>query len=121
MKDLLSGSQNYSENDDGITDGSVEVGEVLAVKSSPREGKAGTNLFGEAIIPKPPEDIRILIGEGAKLVNNETVAVAAIAGRPVLEGKKIKALKVLPIFTVAGDVDISVGNQLAVNTSSVNY
>lgn len=91
-------------------DQSVEVGEVLAVKSEPREGKAGTNLFGEAIIPKPPEDTQILIGDGVKLVKNETVAVATIAGRPVLEGREIKTLKVLPIYTVVGDVDINVGN-----------
>ncbi|PKM82119.1 MAG: hypothetical protein CVU89_05570 [Firmicutes bacterium HGW-Firmicutes-14] len=89
---------------------SVEVGEVLAVKSSPQEGEAGTNLFGESIVPKPPEDTKIIIGEGVKLVKNETVAVAAITGRPVLEGRKIKILKVLPIYTVDGDVDISVGN-----------
>ncbi|MHB9095618.1 MAG: DUF342 domain-containing protein [Eubacteriales bacterium] len=91
-------------------DQSVEVGEVLAVKRLPQEGKTGTNLFGEAIIPQPPEDTQILIGDGVKLVNNETVAVAAIAGRPVLEGRKINTIKVLPIYTVASDVDINVGN-----------
>lgn len=91
-------------------DQSVEVGEVLAVKRLPQEGKTGTNLFGEAIIPKPPEDTQILIGDGVKLINNETEAVAAIAGRPVLDGRKINTIKVLPIYTVDSDVDINVGN-----------
>ncbi len=96
----------YSRN----VDLSVEVGEVLAIKSEAREGKAGINIFGETIVPKPPEDTQILTGDGVRLINNETVAVAAIAGRPVLEGRKTKTLKVIPTYTVTGDVDISVGN-----------
>ncbi len=91
-------------------DMSVEVGEVLAVKRPPREGKAGKNIFGEPLLPNPPKDAEILTGEGVKLVQNNTVAVANIAGRPVLEGNRQKVLKVVSVYTVPGDVDVHVGN-----------
>lgn len=91
-------------------DRSVEVGEVLAIKHRARDGKNGINIFNEVAETKPPKDIPLLAGEGVKLLKNETVAVAAIAGRPVLEGRKDRILKVLPVYTVPGDVDINIGS-----------
>lgn len=109
QKKMVSSGSPLNPYKDAV-DQSVEIGEVLAIKKEPQEGKAGTNLFGESIIPTPPEDTQILIGDGVKLIKNETVAVATIAGRPVLEGRQNKILKVLPVYTVPGDVDINVGN-----------
>lgn len=91
-------------------DRSVEVGEVLAIKHSGREGKNGINIFNEVAATNPPKDMPLLVGEGVKLLENETVAVAAIAGRPALEGRKQRKLKVLPVYTVPGDVDVNLGS-----------
>ncbi len=89
---------------------SVEVGEVLAIKSEPVYGTAGVDLFGVPIVPEPPLDVQIIAGDGVRLIKNNTVAVASHAGRPVLEGRRRKVLKVVPVYTVPGDVDVNVGN-----------
>lgn len=86
---------------------SVEAGEVLAVKCKPQPGHPGVNLFNETVEPEQPQDIDLQTGDGVKLVKDGTVAVAAISGRPKLDGD---VLMVLPVFTVNGDVDINVGN-----------
>lgn len=89
----------------------VEVGEVLAVKAASVPGREGYNIFGEKIAPPPIDDNEnIIAGKGVQLIKNGTVAVAAVTGRPVLSGRKVKKLEVLPIYTVPCDVDIHVGN-----------
>jgi uncharacterized protein (DUF342 family) len=89
---------------------SVDTGEVLAVKKLAVPGKHGINIFGETILPKQPEDVPLVAGFGVKLIKNGTVAVSTIAGRPVLEGHRTKKLVVLPVFQIAGNVDISIGS-----------
>ena len=89
---------------------SVEVGAVLAVKSEAIQGTVGVDIFGAPIKPKPPQDVEILAGDGVRLIKNNTVAVASQAGRPVLDGRRQKVLKVIPVYTVPGDVDINVGS-----------
>ena len=89
---------------------SVEVGQVLAVKTEAVQGAGGVDLFGEPIEPEPPQDVQILAGDGVRLLKNNTVAVASHAGRPVLDGRRQKVLKVIPVYTVPGDVDVNLGN-----------
>ena len=91
-------------------DRSVEVGEVLAIKHSARAGKNGINIYKEVAETKLPKDMPLLVGEGVRLLQNDTVAVAAIAGRPLVEGRNEKRLKVLPVYTVPGDVDVNLGS-----------
>ena len=91
-------------------DSSVEVGEILAIKHSARKGFNGVNIFNEIAEANQPKDIPLIVGEGVRLLENETLAVAAIAGRPVVEGRGEKRLKVLPVYMVPGDVDVNLGS-----------
>jgi uncharacterized protein len=89
---------------------SIAIGTVLAVKSPPEVGKAGMDVTGEIIPPRPPRDEPILIKKGVSLIQNGTVAVAAVSGKPVLEGSNSKYLSVQPVHIINGDVDIKTGN-----------
>lgn len=89
---------------------SVEAGTVLAVKAPPTPGENGVDVFGRTIESTPGKDVPLLVGEGVELINNGTVAVAAVDGMPVLKGRKEKYLSVVPLKVVEGDVDIATGN-----------
>lgn len=88
---------------------SVEVGTVLAVKHPPVMGKAGLTVKGVEIPVAPINDISINIGQGVTLVEEGQKAVASASGRPVLTGAD-KVINVLPLLTIAGDVDINTGH-----------
>ncbi|MHB1405124.1 MAG: flagellar assembly protein A, partial [Desulfitobacteriaceae bacterium] len=83
---------------------SIAIGTVLAVKSPPEAGKAGMDVTGEIIPPRPPRDEPILIKKGVSLIQNGAVAVAAVSGKPVLEGSNPKYLSVQPVHIINGDV-----------------
>jgi len=89
---------------------SVDIGQVLAIKTPPKEGVPGIDVTGRQVPSPKPKDVEILFKEGIQLVENGTVAIATIAGRPVLEGQRNKYLSVRPIYYVNGDVDLAVGN-----------
>ncbi|GAB6173378.1 FapA family protein [Paradesulfitobacterium aromaticivorans] len=89
---------------------SVAVGTVLAVKSLPVDGKAGMDVTGKIIPPRPPRDEPILSKSGVSLIQNGAVAVAAVSGKPVLEGSVRKYLSVQPVHIINGDVDRKTGN-----------
>lgn len=89
---------------------SVEAGTVLAVKNPPTLGEKGIDIFGRTIESAPGKDVPLLVGEGVELINNGTVAVAAVDGMPILKGRKEKILSVVPVKVVEGDVDITTGN-----------
>ncbi|MHB1406360.1 MAG: FapA family protein, partial [Desulfitobacteriaceae bacterium] len=55
-------------------------------------------------------DEPILIKKGVSLIQNGAVAVAAVSGKPVLEGSNPKYLSVQPIYIINGDVNIKTGN-----------
>lgn len=86
---------------------SVEPGEVLAYWHPPIMGKPGLNVFGRRIEPRQPKWARFSAGPGAKLVEDGTIAVAEIAGRPTIEWGRIC---VKPELIVPSDVDITTGN-----------
>lgn len=94
---------------EGVVD-SVEIGAVLAVKTPPIRGEAGMDVNGTPIPPREAVDVELQAKDGVQIVQHGTVAVALIAGRPVVEGKNNNIFRVIPVHTVQGDVDISVGN-----------
>lgn len=89
---------------------SVTIDEVLAVKQLPVAGYPGVDVTGETVPPREPKDEPILIKGGVRLINDGTVAVATISGKPVLEGSFHKYLSVDPVYVVNGDVGINTGN-----------
>src|SRR5665648_383089 len=89
---------------------SVAIDEILAVKQPSVPGYPGTDVTGETVPPRQPKDEPILIKGGVRLINDETVAVATISGKPVLEGSFRKYLSVDPVYVVNGDVGINTGN-----------
>lgn len=89
---------------------SVSIGEVLAVKQPPVAGYPGIDVTGETVSPRQPKDEPILIKGGVRLINDGTVAVATISGKPVLEGSVRKYLSVDPVYVLNGDVGINTGN-----------
>ena len=86
---------------------SVEPGEVLAYWHPPVEGEPGLDVFGATIEPRPPKRMRLSAGPGVKLMENGTVAVAEIAGRPCWDQGR---LCVRPELIISSDVDVSTGN-----------
>lgn len=86
---------------------SVAHGEVLAFKIPPKEGRPGKDIFGRDILPTPPKEANICIGQGVQLIEQESIAIATIDGRPYLDGK---LLKVLPCYILNQNVDVEVGN-----------
>lgn len=89
---------------------SVEVGTVLALKTPPVRGEAGMDIYGTPIPPREAVDVELLAKDGVQIVQNGRAAVALIAGRTVVEGKDNNIFRVIPVHTVHGDVNISVGN-----------
>ncbi|MDI6879972.1 MAG: FapA family protein [Desulfitobacteriaceae bacterium] len=89
---------------------SVSMGEVLAVKEPPVAGYPGIDVTGESVPPRQPKDEPILIKGGVRLINDGTVAVATISGKPDLEGSVRKYLSVDPVYVVNGDVGINTGH-----------
>ncbi|HBW38164.1 DUF342 domain-containing protein [Desulfosporosinus sp. BICA1-9] len=89
---------------------SVSIGEVLAVKQPPATGYPGIDVTGETVPPRQPNDEPILIKSGVRLINDGTVAVASISGKPVLDGSVRKYLSVDPVYVVIGDVGINTGH-----------
>ena len=85
----------------------VEPGDVLAYWQPPVPGVPGVDVFGELVQPRPPRKTKFLVGRGVKLVNNDTVAVAEIAGRPSFQHGR---LVVNPQLVIPGDVDLGTGN-----------
>ncbi|NLJ79716.1 MAG: DUF342 domain-containing protein [Firmicutes bacterium] len=86
----------------------VEPGEVLAYWQPPVEGRPGLNVFGEIVKPRSPKLKRFIAGEGVRLIEEGTTAIAEIAGRPCFEG--LGRLCVKPQLIIPSDVDISTGN-----------
>jgi uncharacterized protein (DUF342 family) len=85
----------------------VKVGDVLAEKLiSAIPGKDGMTVTGEPVKAKPGKELIFKAGKGTILLDDKKI-IAAISGRPVLY-KGI--VSVMPILTIAGDVDVDTGN-----------
>ncbi len=89
---------------------SVKEGDVLAVVHPPVPGVPGRKVTGEVIPPPPVREATIRAKSGVKVSEDGRKAVAAIAGRPVLEGYREPYLKVVELMVHPGDVDLKSGN-----------
>ncbi|MDU4959880.1 MAG: FapA family protein [Sporomusaceae bacterium] len=100
------------ENENGSVDykninlfTTVREGDLLAEKLPPIPGKAGTDVLGNVLQPKPGRDLPLPIGKN--VAEKDGKVVAAIAGQVTLINKKIH---VMPLIVINGDVDFSSGN-----------
>ena len=86
---------------------SVQEGDLVAtlVPSEPPED--GTSVLGTPIVGKTGMETRVMNGKNCFFDEGDLRFYAEITGQPLLKNNKIA---IVPIFTVAGDVDLSVGN-----------
>jgi hypothetical protein len=85
----------------------VEEGEVLAVKHEGQPGKPGMKVTGEIIEPRPPKKVNLRAGQGVALIEGGRKALAVVGGKP---SNAKGLLRVLPVYTVAGDAGLATGN-----------
>jgi uncharacterized protein (DUF342 family) len=87
---------------------SVNIGDVLAIKSMPAvPGKDGITVTGEKIKAREGRDVPLKAGRGAMVLDNGFKVVASSAGRPVMQSGVIS---VMPVLIIPYDVDPSTGN-----------
>ncbi|HEY8344220.1 MAG TPA: FapA family protein, partial [Bacillota bacterium] len=90
---------------------SVEAGQILAVKHPPEPGRPGKSVKGEVILPSPPRDFMLSVGEGAVLTKDGKKAIAARCGRPTVTcWRNLVKVSVVPELVHNGDVDLASGN-----------
>ncbi|MFZ3172876.1 MAG: FapA family protein [Carboxydocellales bacterium] len=70
----------------------------------------GMDIYGNPIPPLEAVEMKPIAKDGAQIVQNGTIAAALIARRPAVERKHNNIFRVIPVHTVHGDVDISIGN-----------
>lgn len=85
----------------------VAKDKLLLEKLPPTLGKAGQSVFGEGVPAKPGKDRKLRYGKGVRVSDDEMKVYAELDGKFVMaEGKP----SVFGEHTVAGDVDLKVGN-----------
>ena len=92
---------------------SVKEGDVLAVLHPPVPGMPGKKVTGEDVLPLPAREASLRVKDGVVISEDgrkAVAAVAAVAGRPVLEGYRQPYLKIVQLMVHSGDVDIRSGN-----------
>lgn len=89
---------------------SVNEGDVIAILHPPVPGVFGMKVTGEAIQPDPVHEDVLHATAGVRISEDGRKAIADIAGRPLLEGRGAKYLKVTQLMTHSGDVDMTSGN-----------
>lgn len=102
-------TKNLNPYGEGLID-SVEAGAVLAVKNGQVYTETGMDVYGVEIPDRGSRNVELIAREGAKVIRDGTVVVAAITGRVIVDGKDKNIFSVVPVYTVNGDVDINVGN-----------
>lgn len=91
---------------------SVQEGQVLATLHPPVEGKAGRKVTEEIIRPRAVRRATLRVKEGVTVSEDGRQAIALLPGRPVLEGYREPALRVVQLMVHPGDVDLRSGNLL---------
>jgi len=86
----------------------VKEGTLLARKIPMQQGKNGTNIFGENILPVLIKDEDINCGRGVRLSEDTLELYAAINGFPKIEIDG--SVSVVQEYTINGDVDYSTGH-----------
>lgn len=102
------------QNDDGTVDhrelgliNNVSENDLLALKTPLTEGQPGTSVYGDTIEPNLTRDALLVEGNNTILDDTGLELSSKINGQVFLKGNKIS---VAPVFTVAHDVDLNVGN-----------
>tara|TARA_Y100000589_G_scaffold212531_1_gene200294 strand:+ start:3704 stop:5143 length:1440 start_codon:yes stop_codon:yes gene_type:complete len=85
----------------------VEKDQLLAEKIPGVPPVAGTDIYGESILPDGIKDAKIIAGKNVEIKNDGMKAYSQIDGQAFLKNRMIQ---VSPIFTVPHDVDLNVGN-----------
>lgn len=85
----------------------VTPGEVIAELVPPEEGIPGKDIFGQDAPASSGKVAKIVAGKNVELSPDGSRLTAKIPGRPVVVGK---AISVLPLFEVEGNVGVSTGN-----------
>lgn len=94
----------------------VKEGQVLAEITLPTKGTDGMTVTGKKIVPMPGKSISSPVGRNTVLSNDGTKLTSSINGHVSLDGIRVN---VVDTFTVAEDVDISIGNIKAIANVSV--
>lgn len=85
---------------------SIEKGSIIAIKKEGTAGIEGKNIYGQPIKKKTGKKIKIMLGDGCLLKEDNTV-VASKGGKPCVSGNKFS---VFDVHEVNSDVDITTGN-----------
>lgn len=89
---------------------SVNEGDVIAILHPPIPGVYGIKVTGEEISPDPVHEDVLHATDGVRISDDGQKAIAAIAGRPLIEDRGTKCLKVTQLMIHHGDVDMTSGN-----------
>ncbi|ADK14006.1 DUF342 domain-containing protein [Clostridium ljungdahlii] len=84
----------------------VKKGDIIAIKHNGTLGKDGFDVTGKVLKCKPIKQIKIKVGDGCVLKDENTVE-ASIDGKPSI---KSNTYYVHQVHEINGDVDISTGN-----------
>ena len=102
------------ENEHGVVDyknlglvRNITQGTPIARISPPTEGKPGTDITGRVVNQKKGVPVKLNIGNGTTLVNDDTEIIAATSGNLSF---KNGAFCVDETLVINGDVDVSSGN-----------
>ncbi len=86
---------------------SAEVNQILATRSVPTEGSAGTNVMGKPIPAAIGRDIPFKAGAGTKVSEDGMSLLATVTGAICYRNGEVS---VKDIVTIAQDVDTATGN-----------
>ncbi len=86
----------------------VTKGELIAEKVPGTAGSPGTDVYGQSIPARKPEDIKFLCGKGAKKSEDGLKMYAQLDGRPEISGDG--KLGVGANFQISGDVGLETGH-----------
>jgi|GEM_PF-755447 len=87
----------------------VTSGQIIGRKLPRVDGVPGYDVYGQAIIPPPAQDIMIVTKKGVEMSPSGEI-IAQRNGRPRITGEKIKIFDISTSYVVSGDVDIGTGN-----------
>lgn len=86
---------------------SCSEGDLIARVVPGIPGKDGRDVFGEEISAREPRTVELKVGEGVELSEDGMEAYATVSGMPLLVKD---VLKVLQVYELRGDADVSTGN-----------
>ncbi len=85
----------------------INAGELIGEKITPKPGMDGYNVFKEPIQAKQPREISFVPGKNTEITEDGIYIKATINGQLIIKNNNAC---VMPIYEVRGDVDFTVGN-----------